>query len=189
MGSYICVGLVTNGRETHDFLKLCKKVFSVYQTSIQKLTLKYPLDDECLNWCKRTVTFQEIDSVLSDCYSNNLCEMNINYSMGQRSVEGILFHIKKEIDYQGILFEIPEDNFDIINEIDVLEDQIKLLIKDFLNLGFEYGFCDSEADIEFSKAEIMSMNSKYSILLINTQSNNPIIKLAPWRIDGLTSRT
>lgn len=76
----------------------------------------------------------------------------------------------------------------IINEIDILEDQIKLFIKDFLHLGFEYGFCDSEADIEFSKSEIMSMDLKYSILLINTHSNDPIIKLAPWRIDGLTSR-
>lgn len=188
MGSYICVGLVTNSCETHEFLKICKQVFDVYQTSIQKMTLKYPLDDECLNWSKRVVPFQKIDSVLFNCYLNNLYELNISYLVGQRFIEGVLFHIRKGIGYQGILFEIPEDNFDIINEIDILEDQIKLFIKDFLHLGFEYGFCDSEADIEFSKSEIMSMDLKYSILLVNTHSNDPIIKLAPWRIDGLTSR-
>lgn len=186
MGSYISVGLVAGKCEPSEFLELCKRAFNVFGESIQRMTLKYPLDSECISWKEKTMSINEIDSALSDCYSNNLFELHIDYLIEKRCVSGVLFKLKKGDGYQGALFEIPEENFDIVNEIDILEGKIKAIIKNILPYGFEYGFCDNEADIEYSKEKILSTDSVYSVLLINNESK---FRLAPWKIDGLTERS
>lgn len=186
MGSYISVGLVAGKCEPSEFLELCKRAFNMFGANIQRMTLKYPLDSECIRWEEKEVSIKEIDSVLSECYSNNLCELHIDYLIEKRCVSGVLFKLKKGDGYQGALFEIPEENFDIVNEIDILESKIKAIIKNILPYGFEYVFCDNEADIEYSKEKILSMDSVYSVLLINNELN---FRLAPWKIDGLTERS
>lgn len=189
MGSYISIGMVTGNCESKEFLGLCKRVFDVFDLNVKRITFKYPLDNECLVWKEITVPIGEIDSVLSKCYLSDLCELNIDYLIEKRCISGVLFKIKKGDGYQGALFEIPEENFDIADELDILEYKIEAIIGKILHLGFEYGFCDNEADIEYSKEKIMSMDSVYSILLINNKLDRPKIKLAPWKIDGLTKRS
>ena len=173
MGSYISVGLVAEKCEPSEFLELCKRAFNMFGANIQRMTLKYPLDSECISWKEKTMSIKEIDSALSDCYSNNLCELHIDYLIEKRCVSGVLFKLKKGDGYQGALFEIPEENFDIVNEIDILEGKIKAIIKNILPYGFEYGFCDNEADIEYSKEKILSMDSVYSVPVSYTHLTLP----------------
>lgn len=186
MGSYISVGMVTGKCEPSEFLESCKRALNKFGANIKRISLKYPLDSECIRWEEKAVFIKEIDSALSECYSNDLCELHIDYLIEKRCVSGVLFRLKKVDGYQGALFEIPEENFDVANEIDILESKIKTIIKNILPYGFEYGFCDNEADIEYSKEQILSMDSVYSVMLINNELN---FRLAPWKIDGLTERS
>lgn len=63
--------------------------------------------------------------------------------------------------------------------------QIKKLRK---KLNFNYVFCDTEVNIEYSLCEILEEKTPiYSIVAIN-HKNGLEVRLASWEIDGLTSR-
>ena len=85
------------------------------------------------------------------------------------------------------MFEVPEENFDLACEIDVLEKRIIYMLEQIVSGAFEYAFCDNEVEIEYSFQEILENNVEYSILVLNN-SDNLIVKLSSWRIDGLTNR-
>ena len=95
---------------------------------------------------------------------------------------------------KGFLFEIPEE--ELLNEDYSSEHFNKLtnsiasrIIELWDDMGFNYAFCDNEADIEYQLSEIeQSEEPIYSMLLVKDNRNHPIIKLSSWCIDGLTQR-
>ena len=112
----------------------------------------------------------------------------MNCEVEGRLVQNIIIKIqRREGSYTGILFEIPEENFDLACEIDILEKKIVDVLEQSISDEFEYAFCDNEVDIEYSFREILEKNIEYSILVLN-KSDRLTIKLGSWRIDGLMSR-
>jgi len=126
--------------------------------------------------------------MIEKCYQSELAEMIVNCEVDRRLVKNIIIKIKRvEGLYTGILFEVPEENFDLACEIDVLEKRIIYMLEQIVSGAFEYAFCDNEVEIEYSFQEILENNVEYSILVLNN-SDNLIVKLSSWRIDGLTNR-
>lgn len=187
MSSYISVGIVSND-EKEVFIKKCNKIFTNFSNHINDITLKYPINNKCDDWIECDGKKVEISKMLDICYRNNLAEMTISYRCNKRLVKGIIVRIRKaETKYSGILFETPEYNFKMEDEIDELEKRIIINIKRVLSIGFDYAYCDNETDIEKSIEEVLQEKNIYSILLVN-KNRSFYTKLGSWKIDGLSSR-
>ena len=187
MSSYISVGIVANDKED-IFMKKCVQIIKKNSMYIIRLVIKYPDDDTCTNWNECNESIGSLNKIIEICYRNEFAEIIADYKINAHVIKGVIVKIKKEKGkYAGILFEIPEDNFDLENEIDDLEDKIITEMKELLNLGFEYAYCDNETDIEYSVEEILEGKEIYSILVVK-ENETITSKLGSWKIDGLTDR-
>lgn len=186
MGSYISIGMVLKASEK-DFITKCKHIIEKY-CNIILTVLKFPVDDNYDNWSEYAVNINDLYQTLDKCYHNKLAECIIDYNcINSYHIKGMIVKITHLINENtGILFEIPEVNFDIIN-VDQLEKVIHSILVDSLKIGFNYAFCDNECDIEYTIEEIVNGNIPYSILIYNN-CGNICTKYAKWKIDGLTSR-
>lgn len=186
MGSYINIGVVSN-KNKQDFIRNCENLFQQNNIYFGRIKFEFPEDEECKVWNESERECIDL-GVLEKCYQNELAEITVNCEVEGRLVQNIIIKIKrKEGSYTGILFEIPEENFDLACEIDILEKKIIDALEQSISDEFEYAFCDNEVDIEYSFREILEKNIEYSILALN-KSDRLTIKLGSWRIDGLTSR-
>lgn len=187
MSSYISIGFVANDNE-ELFVEKCKKIMEVNNKNIGQIIFKYPTDETCNKWNVSNEQVKNIDKMLKQCFTNELAEIIVDYRINEQIFKGILIKIRKKIgEYTGILFEISEDCFPLKEKINSIENEIIAILRDLLNIGFEYAYCDNEADIEYSIKEVMGQKNRYSIL-VTRENNNIVTKLASWKIDGLTSR-
>lgn len=187
MGSYINIGVVSN-KNKQDFIKSCENLFQRNNIYFSGMKFEFPEDEECQIWSESERDCIDLD-VLEKCYQNKLAKITVNCEVEGRLIQSIIIKIKRrEGLYTGILFEIPEENFDLPCEINILEKKIIEVLEQSISDEFEYAFCDNEVDIEYSFREVLEKNIEYSILVLN-KGDRLTIKLGPWRIDGLTSRT
>lgn len=186
MGSYINIGVVSN-KNKQDFIRNCENLFQRSNIYFSRIKFEFPEDEECQIWNESERDCIDLD-VLEKCYQNELAGITVNCEVEGRLVQNIIIKIqRREGSYTGILFEIPEENFDLACEIDILEKKIVDVLEQSISDEFEYAFCDNEVDIEYSFREILEKNIEYSILVLN-KSDRLTIKLGSWRIDGLMSR-
>ena len=189
MSSYISIGIVSNDDE-QIFINKCNQVIMKNSIHIDNIVIRYPVSNQCDKWIERNVNINDLKSMLHLCYINEYAEMTIDYKWNnKRIIEGVLVRIRREENkYSGILFEIPEDNFKMEKELDVLEKIITQKIQEILCIGFIYAYCDNETDIEECIEEVLNEdNCVYSILLIN-RNGKIKRKLGSWKIDGLSNR-
>lgn len=189
MSSYISIGIASNDDE-QTFINKCNQVIMKNSIYIDNIVIRYPVSNQCDKWIERNVNINDLKSMLHLCYINEYAEMTIDYKWNnKRIIEGVLVRIRREENkYLGILFEIPEDNFKMEKELDVLEEIITQKIQEILYLGFIYAYCDNETDIEECIEEVLNEdNCIYSILLIN-RNGKIETKLGSWKIDGLSNR-
>ncbi len=188
MGSYISLGFVSASEKT-AFLRTCKDVINFFTINIKNAQIKYPIDSECSEWISENVNVNNLEKALNICYEYNYSELMLDYEINGRLISGVLFTITRNIgNLFGALFEIPEKNFDMLKEIDFIENEIINIMNQSILLGIEYIFCDNECNIEYLPSEIISKDNIYSILIYRHNEKN-IIKLASWKIDGLTNRS
>lgn len=187
MGSYISIGIVSNDQKD-VFLKKCVKVLDKNSRNIIRLVIKYPNDIDCNNWIEKVEKVENIKKLFEICYKSELAEIIMDYKMDENLIKNIIIKVKRSLkSYTGILFEIPEENFDLKYILNDLEVSIISELKEILDIGFEYAYCDNETDIEYSIEEILEKEKIYSILLIKNK-RNILLKLGSWRIDGITNR-
>lgn len=186
MGSYISIGLVLKADET-DFITKCKCIIEKY-CNITSVILKYPIDDSYDKWVESVVDTNDIYRILYKCYKNESAECIIDYTaIKSYHIKGMIVKITHLVNKNtGILFEIPEVNFDKIS-LDQLENAVYSILVYSLRIGFSYAFCDNECSIEYSLEEIFKYNIPYSILIYNCEGNI-CSRYAKWKIDGLSSR-
>ena len=115
-----------------------------------------------------------------------MAEIRFTFQNDRQNICDIIAKIKIRNSCGGILFEIPESNFDLMRDIDGLECMILNWIKNCSNAGFKYAFCDNEADIEDYQMEQILNEEIYSVLVIN--KNQLATKFSSWKINGLTKR-
>ena len=185
MSSYISIGFVTDNNY-NSIIDMSKKIFEFNKEIISVMSLKYPEEEMCNNWITEKIGTADFDKAIRKCYSHEMAEIQITIQTDQHNICDIIAKIKLRKFCGGILFEIPESNFDLMRDIDGLEGMILNWIKKCSRTGFKYAFCDNEADIEDYKIKHVINKEIYSILVIN--KNQLVTKFSPWKIDGLTRR-
>lgn len=185
MSSYISIGFVTDNKY-NSIIDMSKKIFEFNKEIVSVMSLKYPEDEMCNNWKTEKLGIVDLDKAIRKCYSHEMAEIQIAIQTDQHNICDIIAKIKLRKFYGGILFEIPESNFDLMRDIDGLECIILNWIKKCSRAGFKYAFCDNEADIEDYNIKHVISKDIYSILVIN--QNQLVTKFSTWKIDGLTRR-
>ena len=114
-----------------------------------------------------------------------MAEIFCDLKIGQFHSNEVLLRVKQiQESALCLLFEIPEMN-EIFTDIDVAELEIVDLMNRLIDLGFEYAFCDSEADTPENLKQI-NKYEEYSIFV----RYKPYFEVtyASWKINGLFSR-
>lgn len=195
MGSYINIGIVYTDKniiKMDDDFVIVIKYLSPF---CNKIVVKYPKDDAFENWEEKSFEgeegFVEAFSILNE---KNFSTGKI-YCKIQNKQYNILVSIKGKNDlFRGILFEIPEEELFLesssSDNLSLTTNKIaNSIIELWNNTEFNYAFCDSEADIEYSLCEVRESEKPiYSMLLLKNEFNQPIVRLGSWCIDGLTPR-
>lgn len=186
MGNYISIGLVLQA-DKKVFISKCKHIIA-NNCSVSLAVFKYPIDDSLDRWEEYVVNPNDLFLMLDKCYQNEFAEFVIDYTaINSYHIKGMIVKIIHLINgYTGILFEIPEANFDKI-PIDELENVVYSILVGSLKIGFSYAFCDNECSIEYTLEEIVNQNIQYSILVYDYEGKI-YSKYAKWKIDGLSSR-
>lgn len=185
MSSYISIGFVTDNNY-NSIINMSKKIFELDKERVSTMLLKYPENETYNNWKTEKMGIADLDKALGKCYSHEMAEIQITIQTDQQNISDIIAKIKLRNSCGGILFEMPESNFDLMRDIDGLECVILNWIKNCSSAGFKYAFCDNEADIEDYKVECVINEEIYSILVINKEQL--VTKFSSWKIDGLTRR-
>ncbi len=186
VGSYINVGMVSNDK-MNVFINKCKEIIEKY-CNISLFTIKFPIDNDCENWVEYVKNVGDIYEALDKCCNNEFAQCSFNFStVDGCNITGTIMEVRRISDGNfGLLFSIPEDNFDM-DRVDEIEKYFLTILTDSLKIGFDYAFCDSETYIEYTKNEILNKKISYSIL-VYSYNGKLYTKYANWKIDGLTRR-
>jgi hypothetical protein len=194
MGSYISIGFVfrRNLEEKID-INFKKLVNFLVQKSGKLNSIKVSKDMDGEEWIEVNVLNDDsrLDLLTEFFYGQLNLSSNI---IDGKSLE-IIIHIENKPNYYGFLLDIQEADLiktNSIEELDYISDKLIKLMVDFYGVsGYDYAFCDHEANIEYSPNEFLMLEKNiYSITIItNHCKNNLEIRKSNWHIDGLTKRS
>ncbi|KAB1438065.1 Imm64 family immunity protein [Candidatus Galacturonibacter soehngenii] len=195
MGSFISIGIVYTDKNIIKMGDDLVDIIKYLSPFCNKIVVNYPDDDICENWEEKSFVgeegFEKAFSILND----KKFSTGKIYCKIQNKDYNVLVSIKGKNDlFRGILFEIPEEELFLekfsSDILDIITDKIaNSIIELWNNTEFNYAFCDSEADIEYSLCEVRASEKPiYSMLLLKNEFNQPIVRLGSWCIDGLTPR-
>lgn len=184
MSDYINIGFAAKEVQERNFINKCAKVISRLN-SFKLISCKYPLDENYSEWCEDENI--SIESALEKCCKSNMAELICEYILCDKIINNSVLRIKKDFGLHCFLLEILSENFDLNNDIDTVENEIIMFMRNASNDGFDYAFCDSEADFYDYFSESQSRKNPYSIF-ISFNEHDLKIELSSWRIDGFTER-
>ncbi|HHW37552.1 MAG TPA: hypothetical protein GXX18_10000 [Bacillales bacterium] len=198
MGSFISIGLIYSKRTEERFkneLDILVRYLVSKDGILKKIKMSKDIDGE--EWIEYTPNNNlEISESLNLIAKYYYGQVNVVCTFLGFSDLEVAVRIEKEKDYFGFLLDISEadviktHNVEVINRV---TDQIINFIIDLYSVsGFDYAFCDNEAEIQYAPDEFCTLeNDMYSIIVIpsfgeqdkalNVFKNN-------WHIDGLTAR-
>ena len=184
MGDYIDIGFVTKEVQEGNIITKCAKIIS--RLNCFKLILcKYPLAEDYSKWCEDYNI--SIEFALKKCYKSNMATLKCEYILHDKIIKNSIFCIKRDLGLCCFLLEIPSENFNLNNDIDTVENEVMMFMRNAANDGFDYAFCDSEADFYDYFVKSQSYKNPYSIF-ISFNEHSPKIELSSWKIDGFTKR-
>ena len=187
MGSYITIGFVCDKNLSKvEFLEKIKQTLLINQDKFNNILFKFPINSDDGIWNESIESKTNLPQILDICFENEMAQMQIDYQINNKKIEGIILKIEKiDNDSVGFCVDIPENNFEQYKNIDLLEQKIEEELKRFVKLGFDYAFCDNEIYLEYPIKDVLTNKNLYSILIIN---NNSQTHYADWKIDGLSPR-
>lgn len=200
MGSNISIGLIyerlTKERIEKELDNIVKYLLA-YDTRMKKLKVSKDIDGE--EWIESDSlnTFQK-DSILTMLADNYYGQLEVSGNLLDCNSLVITIRVEKEAeeDYFGFLLDISEEELIKTNSIDEINKITERIIDFMIDIhsysGYDYAFCENEAEIQYSPKEFRNFEEGiYSVSIIPIKSNDPmgfnIIK-SSWNIDGLTSR-
>lgn len=184
MSDYINIGFAAEEVQERNFIDKCAKVISRLN-SFKLISYKYPLDENYSEWCEDENI--SIEAALEKCCKSNMAELICEYILFDKIIKNSVLRMKKDFGPHCFLLEIPSENFDLNNDIDTVENEIMMFMRNASNDGFDYAFCDSEADFYDYFSESQSRKNPYSIF-ISFNEHDLKIELSSWKIDGFTER-
>ena len=190
MGNYISIGIVYSDKNRNDFDIDLNYFITMLKETTKRITVSFPKDNSFNEWSSREFYPDNYWEVFSILEQNNMAVGEFVYTFCEKKYRLRILVKQDKNKYLGILFEICAE--DLINNSTTNTQCITNKIIKFLEklsgvLNFAYAFCDNEADIEYSPAEILKMNKAiYSILVLNEGKRDPKVLLGSWCIDGLT---
>lgn len=175
MGRYISIGLICDKRDFKE--KVVNLVHSLKGFSCQKI--EYPTDENYSDWTDRSLEQVGIATAIDYCLKYNMAKITVDFILGGYEINDALFQVEYLKDHSNcFLIEMPEEQNQIFEDIDMAEKIIISFLKELSDFGFSKGFCDSEA-----RAEV---KCGYAISVDYTPYVNVILQ--SWKIDGLTGR-
>lgn len=182
MGSYVGIGLICieSDKKLTDLccclLKECNPI---------NYYVEFPASAVDAEWTILTNMDVSLEDALEICFSNQYAQIVADFQLPFLLYE-VLISIAKEDNMEALLLQIPDYCLKQYG-IDCMEERIVALLEYALVVGFQYGFCDHEAELPTSFEEIDNSIKKYSIQMQYT--NGEIrAQMNPWKIDGLTAR-
>ena len=175
IGSYINIGLIS---ERADFKeKVIKLIRSSNAFYFHKVD--YPTDQTYSTWEEKAVEQCGIDTAIDYCIQYNMAKITGDMKLGEYEIHEVLFQAEELSDgTYCFLIQMPEQQNDIFEDINVAEDRVIRFLKEIAQYRFLQGFCDSEAEAEDKQG--------YAISVVYNPSAN--ITLQSWMIGGITSR-
>mgnify|MGYP003414390851 FL=1 len=183
MGSYINLGFIVSSKK-NDFIDKCIALIERLD-EFHPISIKYPKDEFYTVWTEKAMSEYSIKQAMECCCDYEMAEIFCDLKIGQFHSNEVLLRVKQiQESALCLLFEIPEMN-EIFTDIDVAELEIVDLMNRLIDLGFEYAFCDSEADTPENLKQI-NKDEEYSIFV----RYKPYFEVtyASWKINGLFSR-
>ena len=191
MGSRISIGLVY---ECNNMIESLEKLIKLLISDNGYIKgFKVSKDEEGNKWIENFDTTTSISDEVYSCLTLGFYgQINLVSDIINLKHKDIVLNIERHSDYYGFLIDIEESS--LIDEdsiIDIATSIINLISDNFMNLRYDYAFCDNEAEIEYSLQEILSNNNDiYCLLFIPNFVENKIeVKKSNWLLDGLTKRT
>lgn len=183
MGSYINIGLISMANKK-DFIDKCIELVQTLN-AFNAISIKYPKDKSYSVWVEADMNNYTLERAFQYCYYDDMAEILCAFEFEHNHLENVLVRIKHiQKDGLSILLEIPEEN-NIFDDLDVAEEAIVSFLQKNEKLGFEYAFCDNEANTPL-KLEQLNFDEKYAIF-VSYKPNFDVI-FASWKIDGLSNR-
>lgn len=198
MGSYITIGFVYAKCNLERLENEFKNLSNYLIKKINKVkSIKACKDTDGEEWIEyNQFKNQQIgdlcDILTKNYYGQIVFESNI---LGIGDLE-VSIRIEKEEDYFGYLLDISEIKLLKTRGIEELNSITERIITFIITLNkiieFDYAFCDSEAEIQYSPSEVNDLrNNVHSIVVIpafvEKEKKHEVIK-SSWHIDGLTNR-
>jgi len=183
MGSYINIGLISMTYKK-DFIDKCIELIETLD-EFNVVSIKYPKDKNYSAWVEVDRKDCTLERAMQYCYHYDMAEILCDFEFEHYYLENVLVRVK-HIQEGGLslLFEIPEEN-NIFRDIDVAEATIVSFFQKNEKLGFEYAFCDNEANTPI-KLEQINHDEEYAIF-VRYKPNIDVV-FASWKIDGLSNR-
>lgn len=197
MGSYIGIGFVYNIIEDGLEKELRNLVNYLIRREGSIESIKFSKDEDGNEWVeerlKNNIDIEEFYSLLANGYFGQLHAVCNILNIQKLNVYIRIDKVDKN--YFGLLLDISEEELieeSSVENINKVTDRIIGLLNDLYEVsGFNYAFCDNEAEIQYSPIEFQSIDEKvYSIVALPTtgEGKKLLIIKSGWHIDGLTTR-
>ncbi|WZU00994.1 Imm64 family immunity protein [Erysipelothrix sp. D19-032] len=191
MSNYLSVGFVYSKMNKEEELNSIMKL--IREKSWELSSLKYSEDSKGNKWTELNNNITDFD--VSDAFFNKFFSIRSFCKSVDES---------KTMNFALTYEELSKDNFGFLIQIDASQvykfgnvESLKKTEIDIIELveclykvsKYSYVFSDDEAEIEYTVEQINSETDfKYSILILPKDENSVEIKMAPWTLDGLTTR-
>lgn len=181
MGSYINIGLVC-GNNKALFIRKCLRFVNELDC-FRFFWVKFPLDKKFKSWKEENSPYFSVKAAVEECYKNEMAEIACEFKIYEYLLADVILRVKHfEDGNHCLMIEIPEKN-DIFSDVDTAEENILVFLCNII--GFQFAFCDSEADIT-DRIEELNLQEEYSIFV--RYFDDIQVSYAKWKIDGITER-
>ncbi|WP_232699979.1 Imm64 family immunity protein [Brevibacillus daliensis] len=194
MGANTSIGLVYDPNK-QNLKSQCSNLINALKTKydIKVDRIQYSTEKETANW----ITVDNPDNAAlnkfySEIESIFMVQISLSFKSFKDNAFSTVLRIIREKNVEGFLLDISEE--DIIPDyseslILEAEDFICSMVRHIYKyVNFEYGFCDQEAEIEYSPKDFFNLGySVYSLEFIPTDLSLKI-KKSDWDITGLNER-
>lgn len=193
MPSIINLGLIYEKGNIDNELRNIINYFLAFNGTI--LTTKVCQDIDGENWIEKELISNELlKSDYEELTKGYYGQVDLNIYLWSKKLN-IQIRIEKFESIPGLKITFIQDELMDSDNTTVgreeLEDYTKkfeeLLVSIYEVSKYDYSFCDNDAEIEHSLAQILSTNQEIYSILIIPPKNNFIIKKASWGIDGLST--
>ncbi|MGN1223397.1 MAG: hypothetical protein ACI4T1_04690 [Christensenellales bacterium] len=187
MGNFITLGMVSEYSDSNTkFYDSASKLFNSFTNKVCNAILKYPIDSDLEQWNELVCDNSNINKVLNILLNNQYSILSFKFNLNSNITLDVICNIEIIPDNSiGLIFSIPLKNLQMY-DINKIEEIFKQIMRNTINFGFDYIYCDNEVGLICDISKIFNNESTYSILLLKNKQN---FSYAGWHIDGLTKRS